>query len=144
MTQTQAILALAVSVTVLLVFLGKMLQQAYRMVRRIEDAIGPDEGGKTLRKNVEELKGALNNGIRTDIRAAVDHAGEARRLAGKAAASAATAEQMANEALRATNALRAGVDAMTNAALTDHAGLWDALSELGIDRREDPRPRPSL
>src|SRR4051812_9786364 len=104
--------------------LAKATTVVYRAASRIEKAIhlavGEDSEGKTLRDQVDDLRAALSNGIRSDVRDAVTAARQARTLAGEAAAASGAAQQTAEDALRATNALRAEVDAVNNAVLADH------------------------
>ena len=147
-------LALIVGICVSFTVLLSAAVKAFNLLKRIDSAIGVDEDGKTLRQNFTDMKGevtdlkgdvaglksALDNGIRTDIRSARDHADQARQLAGRAAAASSVANQHAEDAIRATNALRAEVNALTDVAMRDHKGIWRALRTLGIDRRQYDDP----
>lgn len=161
MTKSQAILALAVSGTVLLVFLWKLLQLAYRIARRFEEVLGVDQHGKTLRgdvnelkevvigdddapnlrDDVNELKKALGNGIRDDVRRALELAeGNAAGIA-RVEASASRSEVSADDARRATNQLRGELNIIADSVIDDRARVWKILASMGYDRRasEDDR-----
>jgi hypothetical protein len=133
----------AVGATALVAFLARGLQ----FLVRIERQFGPDEDGKSLRDRMRAVEKALNNGLRSEVRQALTEAAQARRLAGDAAKAASLAEQRASEGRtelqRAINAMRAEMNALTNVALTDHADIWSALSEAGLDRRSGGHDRPA-
>lgn len=136
----ESIIGVAVGLTVLIGFAGKLVQFLIRM----EHQFGPDDDGQSLRDRMRSVEKALNNGLRSEVRQALSESSEARRLAGDAARAAAVASQRAeegrNDLQRAINAMRAEMNALTNVALTDHADIWTVLAEAGLDRRGEPPP----
>lgn len=144
------VLGIIVAATMLLTFIAKQLLGAHRALTRIEDAIGLDADGKTLRQNVGELTtelsrvkddvgemhATLNNGMRSEVVEARQQAAAAATLAGRAATAAATAEQHSNDAMRGVHAMRAGQDIVLRAVMRDIAGIWTALASMGVDRRQ--------
>lgn len=146
----------ATSILVAVTILMTAAVKGFRVMARVDSVVGIDKDGKTLRDHVteqsskqdaqatelaavgskvRELETILNNGLRTQIAEAVVEAREARRLAGAAAASSSSAHQEATDARRASAAARADISVIGDAVASDSAKLWDAMSELGIDRR---------
>lgn len=155
-SQINLVVGILVGISVLLTFGSRLFVKMYRAIERAEKIFGVDAHGKTLRDEVTALTeshgkqttdlesvkmqvaalhSALNNGIRAEIAQAVIEAREARRLAGEAASAASSAHLEAIDARRASAAARADISIIGDAVATDSAKVWDALSDLGIDRR---------
>lgn len=115
----------------LLLIVARILWSLHKGINLIEHLV----------TRVTSLEKALSNGIRQDVRDAKQSSSEACRLAGKAAQTAAVAHQQVHEQGvelgRSINALRATVDAFANAAISDTAHIWEALSAAGLDRRAE-------
>lgn len=125
------IVALAAGIAALLLFVARILWSLHKGINLIEHLV----------TRVSGLEKALSNGISSDVRAAKHSAAEACRLAGKAAQTAAIAQQQVEErgvALdRAIHTLSATVDAFVNAAISDTAHIWETLAAAGLDRRTE-------
>lgn len=136
--KAEAIVGLAVGVTILAGFLWRLLRAIHNGVNVVEDSRRDIAG---LKDDVGSLHASLNNGIRVDIRSASEQAKKAQQLAGEAAKAASVADQHATEGReeirRSVNALRAEVDIYTNVVLTDRARIKAALRELGYDIADD-------
>lgn len=130
------ILGVFVAGILLMSWLGKQIRGLYHAARRIEEALGVDDDGKTLRQNVTDLQGTvgdlkatLGNGIRSDVRRALE-------LAQQNADGIARVEAKAEDAHRATNQLHAEVNIVIDAVVDDRARVWKVLGSMGHDRRQ--------
>lgn len=140
----QAWLTLLVAITILLTFIGAVARILYKIMQ----GLGPDEDGHSLRDRVRNVEGALNNGLRTDIRTALNQVEKnaadvaaAKELAAEAVRVAAVADQQAAEGRstieRAVNGLRADVDVYTNVVLSDRRRIKEEIRKLGGDLPDD-------
>lgn len=137
-------LTLAVGVTILLTFAAAVGRILYKILREL----GPDDEGHTVKDRLRNMERALNNGLRTDIRTALDRVEKnaadvaaAKELAAEAVRVAAVADQKAAEGRatieRAVNGLRADVDVYTNVVLSDRRRIKEEIRKLGGDLPDD-------
>lgn len=133
-----ASIGVAVGATVLLAFVGRILWSIHKGLNVFED-VRTDV--KQLSDDVADVHKSLNNGIRSEVRAAHEQAAKATALAGDAARAASIADQHAadgrEEITRSVNALRAELDVMTNVVLSDRRGIRRALRDLGVEVDDD-------
>lgn len=123
--------AFLVSLSVLLAFLGQLIKLGYRQVRnheKTQEQVGELtkavkgllEGFTTFGSRVDQLERLLNNGLRTEVRAA----GEAANRA----------VEMGQANGREIQALRAEVDIYTNAVIDDRRRIRAIVKDAtGID-----------
>ena len=105
-------------------------------------------GGGTLADAIHRMEASIgekhaeNQQDIAELRATAELNGEQlrelHRIAGQAAMRAASADERVQQADQRVRQIAADVDVLTDAALADHAHIWEVLSELGYDRRGEP------
>ena len=123
----EAIVAVAVGTLAILGAIWRLLRAGHRWANAQE----------RMAADVTELKGILNNGIRSDLRETKERSGRAEILAADAARAASVMQQHQEEIGRAVNALRGEVDIYTNVVLSDRQRIREALRDLGKDIGDD-------
>lgn len=131
MSSAPAVTLFLVSLTVLCTFLAKVIQLGYRQVRnhektqelvtRLADNFEHlADSLTTVIGRIDTLERTLNNGIRSEIRQAIEEAAEAKKEA--------------IDARRAVDALSAEVDVYTNVVIDDRRRIRQIVkAATGID-----------